>query len=91
MSAAASPIDLAAVKTYLTGLQDRIVDKLAAVDGHPFRADAWQRPEGGGGVSRVIEGGGVFERGGVNFSHVAGRALPPSATAARPELAGRAW
>ena len=75
----------------MTGLQDRIVGKLAAIDGRPFRADSWQRPEGGGGVSRVIEDGGVFERGGVNFSHVAGRTLPPSATAARPELAGRAW
>jgi coproporphyrinogen III oxidase len=72
-------------------LQDRIVGKLAAVDGTPFRADSWQRPEGGGGVSRVIEDGGVFERGGVNFSHVTGKTLPPSATAARPELAGRAW
>ncbi len=91
MGAASSSVDPAAVKTYLTGLQERIVSALAAVDGHPFRTDSWQRPEGGGGVSRVIEGGGVFERGGVNFSHVAGKALPPSATASRPELAGRAW
>ncbi len=65
--------------------------RLAAIDGNSFRTDSWQRPEGGGGVSRVIEDGGVFERGGVNFSHVTGKALPPSATAARPELAGRAW
>ena len=91
MGAASSSVDLAGVKNYLTGLQERIVGKLAAVDGHPFRADSWQHPEGGGGVSRVIEDGGVFERGGVNFSHVAGRTLPPSATASRPELAGRAW
>ena len=91
MSAAATPVDLAAVKNYLTGLQDRIVARLAAVDGNAFRADAWQRPEGGGGVSRVIEDGGVFERGGVNFSHVTGKTLPPSATASRPELAGRKW
>ena len=91
MSAAATPVDLAAVKSYLTGLQDRIVARLSAIDGSAFRADAWQRPEGGGGVSRVIEDGGVFERGGVNFSHVTGKTLPPSATAARPELAGRKW
>ena len=75
----------------MTGLQERIAAALAAIDGQPFRADTWQRPEGGGGVSRVIEEGGVFERGGVNFSHVTGKTLPPSATAARPELAGRAW
>jgi coproporphyrinogen III oxidase len=91
VSAAASPVDLTAVSHYLTDLQDRIVGKLAAIDGTPFHADSWQRPEGGGGVSRVIEDGGIFERGGVNFSHVTGKALPPSATAARPELAGRAW
>jgi coproporphyrinogen III oxidase len=75
----------------LTGLQDRIVAGLSAVDGKSFRADSWQRPEGGGGVSRVIEDGNVFERGGVNFSQVTGRTLPPSATGSRPELAGRAW
>lgn len=84
-------IDLAAVKTYLTGLQDRIVAQLAALDGKPFRRDSWQRPEGGGGASCVVEDGGVFERGGVNFSHVMGHSLPPSATASRPELAGRKW
>ena len=86
----ASP-DLVAVKTYLLDLQHRIVTELAAIDGAEFRTDAWQRPEGGGGVSRVIEEGTVFERGGVNFSHVMGNTLPPSATAARPELAGRRW
>ena len=91
MSAVPSSVDLAAVRQYLTGLQERIAATLAAIDGQPFRADTWQRPEGGGGVSRVIEEGGVFERGGVNFSHVTGKTLPPSATAARPELAGRAW
>ena len=91
MSAIPSSVDLAAVRRYLTGLQERIAAALAAIDGQPFRADTWQRPEGGGGVSRVIEEGGVFERGGVNFSHVTGKTLPPSATAARPELAGRAW
>ena len=89
--ASASRVDPAAVRNYLTGLQDRIVARLAAIDGRTFRADSWQRPEGGGGVSRVIEEGGVFERGGVNFSHVTGKMLPPSATAARPELAARPW
>ena len=91
MSTAASVVDLVAVKNYLMQLQDRIVRELAAVDGRAFHADNWQRAEGGGGKSCVIEEGGVFERGGVNFSHVTGNALPPSATAARPELAGRAW
>ena len=91
MAAATPRVELAAVKNYLTDLQDRIVTRLAVMDGHTFRADQWQRPEGGGGLSRVIEEGNVFERGGVNFSHVMGNALPPSATAARPELAGRKW
>jgi coproporphyrinogen III oxidase len=84
-------MDLIAIKDYLAGLQQRIVARLAVIDGRPFRSDNWQRPEGGGGESRVIEEGKVFERGGVNFSHVMGKALPPSATAARPELAGRSW
>ena len=88
---ATPPIDLAAVKAYLAQLQDRIVTRLEAIDGKSFSADAWQRTEGGGGVSRVIEEGNVFERGGVNFSHVTGNTLPPAATAARPELAGRPW
>ena len=84
-------MDVAAVAAYLTRLQSRIVARLAAVDGKPFRSDHWQRPEGGGGISCVIEEGGVFERGGVNFSHVTGKSLPPSATASRPELAGRCF
>ena len=84
-------MDVAAVAAYLTDLQSRIVARLAAIDGKSFRRDSWQRPEGGGGVSCVIEEGGVFERGGVNFSHVTGRSLPPSATASRPELAGRSF
>lgn len=79
------------VKTWLQALQARIVAQLEAVDGQAFRRDGWERPTGGGGLSCVIEDGGVFERGGVNFSHVTGPALPPSATAARPELAGRAF
>jgi len=81
----------AAVHTYLTGLQQAITQRLAALDGTEFRRDAWDRPEGGGGVSCLIEEGALFERGGVNFSHVMGRALPPSASASRPELAGRAF
>ena len=91
MSSASSPVDLTAVTNYLMELQDRIVAGLSAVDGKSFRADSWQRPEGGGGVSCVIEDGNVFERGGVNFSQVTGSTLPPSATVSRPELAGRAW
>ena len=81
----------AAVKTYLLALQQRIVAMLETLDGKRFREDRWDRPQGGGGISRVIEEGGLFERGGVNFSHVQGAGLPPSASASRPELAGRAW
>ena len=81
----------AAIKAWLLDLQARIVHDLEQVDGKPFLRDAWERPEGGGGISRLIEEGNVFERGGVNFSHVMGAALPPSASAVRPELAGRAW
>jgi len=84
-------MDSGPIKEYLTGLQNRIVAALEEVDGMPFRQDAWVRPQGGGGISRLIEEGKLFERGGVNFSHVIGDALPASATAHRPELAGRAW
>ena len=80
-----------AVRDYLTGLQERIVARLEAIDGKPFLRDAWDRPGGGGGIARLIEEGGVLERGGVNFSDVRGAALPPSAAAHRPDLAGRAW
>ena len=83
--------DTAAVKAWLTDLQARIVAALEAADGLPFRSDSWTRPEGGGGTSRLIEEGQVLERGGVNFSHVLGERLPPSASAHRPELAGRRW
>lgn len=81
----------AAVKEYLLGLQARIVAALEEIDGKPFGIDTWQRPEGGGGISRIIEEGNVFERGGVGFSHVLGKNLPPSAAANRPEIAGRNW
>jgi coproporphyrinogen III oxidase len=80
-----------AVKTYLLGLQESICIALTAEDGQAFREDSWKRPGGGGGRSRVLEGGNVFEKAGVNFSHVFGDGLPPSATAQRPELAGRSF
>lgn len=79
------------VKEFLIKLQDDIVNGLETVDGNSFKRDQWDRPEGGGGISRVIEEGNVLERGGVNFSHVYGAGLPASATAARPELAGRSF
>jgi coproporphyrinogen III oxidase len=83
-------MDVAAVRDYFTGLQDRVVAALEAVDGGRFRRDTWTRAEGGGD-SRVVEDSGVIERGGVNFSHVSGAQLPASATAARAELAGRGF
>jgi coproporphyrinogen III oxidase len=84
-------MDIRLILDYLTGLQHRIVESLELVDGKNFLNDSWQRPEGGGGISCVIEEGNVFERGGVNFSHVTGDRLPPSASANRPELAGRGF
>ena len=87
----ATAFDTSAVKSWLLDLQARIVAALERADGLPFRTDAWERPEGGGGISRLIEEGRVLERGGVNFSHVLGSQLPPSASAHRPELAGRRW
>jgi coproporphyrinogen III oxidase len=84
--------NLMSVECYLRDLQDRICAALEAADGGArFVEDAWQRAEGGGGRSRVLKEGGVFEQGGVNFSRVEGARLPPSASAHRPELAGRAW
>ena len=84
--------DIQAVKDYLTGLQERICQRLEAVDGQAsFIRDSWQRPEGGGGISRVLADGGVIEKGGVNFSHVMGETMPASATAHRPHLAGAPW
>ena len=80
-----------AVQQFLVRLQDEIVASLERVDGGTFRRDAWSRAEGGGGITRVIEDGKVFERGGVNFSRVQGTRLPPSATAVRPQLAGRSY
>ena len=87
-----SDVSGAAVREYLLGLQDSICAALAAEDGgREFHEDNWQRPGGGGGRSRVLSDGQVFEKAGVNFSQVYGDALPPSAAAARPELAGRGF
>ena len=84
--------DIQAVKDYLIGLQERICQRLETVDGQAsFIRDSWQRPEGGGGISRVLADGGVIEKGGVNFSHVMGETMPASATAHRPHLAGAPW
>lgn len=91
MTASHGP-DKAAVKAYLLDLQDRICNALAVEDGGAqFAEDSWTRAEGGGGRSRVLTNGAVIEKGGVNFSHVHGTQMPASATAHRPELAGRAF
>lgn len=82
---------LDAVRTYLENLQTSIVDGLGQFESKPFLVDEWTRTEGGGGRSRVVEEGSLFERGGVNFSHVTGSNLPPSATANRPDMAGAAF
>lgn len=82
--------DIDAVKSYLMKLQDSICQALAEEDGQSgFAEDSWSRAEGGGGRSRVMEEGAIFEKAGINFSHVFGPGLPTSATAHRPELAGR--
>jgi len=79
------------VRDYLVGLQSSIVSALELLDGGRFGTDEWKRPAGGGGTSRILEGGKLFERAGVGFSHVSGDRLPPSATAHRPHIAGREW
>lgn len=85
-------MEIEQVRSYLLRLQDDICMQLAEEDGGPdFLTDEWQREAGGGGRSRVLTGGAVFERAGVNFSHVRGASLPPSASASRPELAGRSF
>jgi len=78
----------AAVRAYLTQLHDRITTAVEAADGGTFRRDAWQRPEGGGGESRVLSDGGVFERAGIGFSHVFGEKMPQSASSLRPGIGG---
>jgi len=82
-------MDARPVRDYFTALQARIVSSLEALDGGKFLADRWERPEGGGGTTFILEDGKLFERGGVGFSHVSGSKLPPSASAAHPQLAGR--
>ena len=90
MTDAVSEHDIDAVASALRELQDTICARLAALDGRAtFEEDLWTRPEGGGGRTRVLAGGAVFEQAGVNFSLVTGASLPPAATARRPELAGR--
>lgn len=95
MTEAPFTIDTQALRSYFMGLQDRITQALEAVDGKAFLTDAWEKPADsplrGNGRSRILENGNVLERGGVGFSHVQGNKLPPSATANRPELAGRSF
>ena len=80
------------VKQFLLDLQESICSKLEAADGSTtFHTDRWEREAGGSGITRVIAGGAVLEKGGVNFSHVFGESLPASASATRPELAGRSY
>ena len=80
------------VEAYLDGLQNRICAAIESADGGArFREDLWQRDEGGGGRTRILAGGEVFEQAGIGFSKVSGTTLPPSATQHRPELAGRNW
>ncbi len=85
-------LDLAQVRSYLVGLQARITAALNEIDPTPFVSDAWEKPAGeklqGNGITKIMEGGPVFERAGCGFSHVTGPQLPPSATQHRPELAG---
>jgi coproporphyrinogen III oxidase len=80
--------DASAVKSYLSELQDRITAALENTDSVKFRRDVWERPEGGGGESRILSDGAVFERAGVSVSHVFGDKMPPSASSLRPEIAG---
>ena len=85
-----SDVDIKAVEEYLRSLQMRICSLLEALDGKAkFQRDHWDRPGGGGGQSRVLKRGAVFEQAGVGFSHVYGDQMPPSATKNRPELAGK--
>jgi coproporphyrinogen III oxidase len=92
MAASAMGPDLDAVRKYFLSLQDSVCDGLESEDGvGRFSEEIWTRPEGGGGRTRILAEGAVFEKAGVGFSHVSGQALPPAATARRPELAGHAW
>jgi len=84
-------LDTGAVRGYLLDLQERIVSALEAADGKRFLRDEWTRPQGGGGISRLLEEGALLERAGVGFSHVTGEKLPPSASGHRADIAGRPW
>ena len=85
-------IEVDAIKSYFTGLQRGLIERLNGLDPKARQqADAWDRPEGGGGFSHLLAGGGLIEKGGINFSHVHGPGLPASATRRRPELANRAF
>ena len=87
-----SEVNLEEVKDYLLSLQDSIYDAISAADGlASFTEEVWEREAGGGGRTRVLTDGAVFEQAGINFSHVYGDNLPPSATASRPQLAGRSF
>jgi len=86
-----SNINTSNIYHYLQNLQAKIVEAIELVDGKNFLQDSWQRPEGGGGNSCLLEEGNVFERAGVGFSHVLGNKLPPAASVAHPEAAGRPW
>jgi coproporphyrinogen III oxidase len=90
-----SPIDIQALRNYFLGLQENITQSMGELDGHEFATDEWVKPEDaklkGDGRSRILEEGNILERGGVGFSHVRGDSMPPSATAHRPELAGRSF
>jgi len=84
-------INTSDIYNYLQKLQTKIIEAIELVDGKTFLQDSWQRPEGGGGNSCLLEEGNVFERAGVGFSHVLGTKLPPAASVAHPEAAGRPW
>lgn len=85
-----NPIEL--IKTYLINLQKNLCHTLETIDGRvKFQTDCWDRPAGGGGITKTLANGAVFAKGGVSFSHVLGDELPPSASANRPELAGRSF
>jgi len=85
-------VEITGVEDWLRGLHDNLTQGLEHLDGgQSFRVDEWEREAGGGGNSRVLEGGSLFEKAGINFSLVHGSELPPTATASRPELAGRSF
>ena len=86
-----NPVDRELVKQYLIDLQGKVVETIEIVDGTNFLNDTWQRKEGGGGTTCIMEKGNIFERAGVGFSHVIGSKLPKSATDAHPEVANRRW